>query len=109
MYVIQRRGERENEVGPRGRELRVSSVYRIAGEGRRIAKILMVILAIPACAVRAPDPGNTYPCSQSEFRRRPLNNFFHDLVTRNQNFPQGAEFAFNNVEVGPANAARPHP
>ncbi len=91
-----------------GRELRVPSVYGIASKGGRIAKIFVVIFAIPARGVGASDPGDADPCSQSEVRGRSLDNLTHDLMTGNQTLPQWRKLAFDNVEVGPANTAGPH-
>jgi hypothetical protein len=87
MQIVERRRQREDKVRPRDRELSIPSVYAIAREGRRIAKVLKVFSAVPAVTVSPPDPGDPHSGPERKFRRRCFNNLSHDLMTRNQSRP----------------------
>jgi hypothetical protein len=65
--------------------------------------------AIPASPVDAADPGNADAGAQGDFWRRAFDDLTYDLMTRNQGLVKLRKFAFDDMQIGSADAAGPHP
>ncbi len=66
------------------------------------------MLAIPAGPVDASDPGNSDARAQGNFRRLAVDDLPYDLMTGNQLSAKGRKFAFDDMQIGSANAAGSH-
>jgi hypothetical protein len=58
--------------------------------------------AIWTSSINATHPGNADACANRKIRRPALHNVADDLMPRNERRAQGRQFAFDDVEVGPA-------
>src|SRR5207248_1055628 len=87
----------------------IATIDRVSGKSWRVAEILTAMLAIPARPVSAADPGDTYARANRKLRVRSVHNFAHYLMSRNDSFAQQRQFAFDNVQIGAANATSAHP
>ena len=100
------RGNTKSDAGQR--IFCISAIHGIAGKGGRIAQVFKTVLAIPALPVNPADPGNSNASAQRKVRRAACGDLAHDLVTGNQSLAKRWEFAFDDVQIGPADAAGPH-
>src|SRR5579863_2796084 len=101
-------GNRVGEIGADGGVLGVAAIDGVAGEDGMIAEVLHLVGAIPAVAVDAADPGDAGACAEGEFRRSAFDDFADDLVTGDDARADGGKIAFNDVEIGTADAAGDH-
>ena len=99
---ILRQGIRE--IGPRYRVFGVSAIYCVAGKGWPIAKVFHRVTAIPTIAICTAHPGNAHAGADRRLRAFSGDNFADDLVAGNQLLAKRGQIAFDNVQVGPADA-----
>jgi hypothetical protein len=76
-------GKGKDEIGASQSVFSVSAVDCVAGECRRVAEILHIVLAIPAAAIDAAHPGNTDAGSDWEIGCSAIHDLAHDLMTGN--------------------------
>lgn len=107
--IIERGRQRKDEVGTSGGELGVTTVHRVAGEGRRVAKILFVIAAVPAGAVGAADPRDADARPEWELGSRTGDDFADDLMAWDYRRATARQFALGNVKVRTADSAGTDP
>src|SRR5581483_10197729 len=96
-------------------KVRVSSVQRVTGKLRAIAKILALASAVDTLAVGPAKPRHADAVSEhkrlTKVRRQSLSDLLdapHNLVTENQRQLRIWQLAIDNVKIGPTNAARCH-
>jgi hypothetical protein len=82
VQVVKPFGKREDEVFPGQRVLCIPSVYGVAREYRRIAKILHVVMTVPTSSIDTTKPANTNARPQRQGTTS-LDNIAHDLVPGN--------------------------
>src|SRR5580700_3379313 len=58
LKIVEGRGKRKNEIGPRDCEFGIAAIHRVSGEGRRVAQVLKSPPAVGTISVRAAQPGN---------------------------------------------------
>ena len=63
------------------------------------------MLAVPARAVDAADPGDTDACTDWKFGRRAVDHIADDLMTGDDVVEARRKFAFGDVQIGAADAA----
>jgi hypothetical protein len=97
-----------NEIAARAGEFGVAAVDGVASEGGRVTEILMTLEAIPAGSIGAADPGDAHPGTHGKCGRGSACNLTDDLVAGNQWLEPGRQFAFDNMQVGPANTTGTH-
>jgi hypothetical protein len=107
VQVIQPLWQREDKIFPGQHVLSVASIYGVAGEYRRIAKIFPVVLTVPTSSIDSAKPTNTDACSPRQGSVS-FNDVAYDLVSRNQIGDSLGKFAFDYVQVRPTNAAGMH-
>jgi hypothetical protein len=105
LQVIQRWRQFEDEISARECVFGVASIDRVSGENRSIAKVLHIFLAIPARAIDSPDPGDADAGSNGKLGCGSIDDVANDLMTWNKLCLTRRQFAFDDVQVGPANAA----
>ena len=67
------------------------------------------MLTVPAGAVNPANPGNSDSSTSGKTWRTSFDDLTHNLMTGNKPFPKRWEFAFDDVQVRPADAAGAHP
>ena len=109
--VEERRVRRPNSVGSgkaksaRTRdEFGIAAIHRVAGEDRPIAQIFHRMTAIPAITIHAAHPGNAHARADRRLRAFTSDNFADDLMPGNQLRAKRREIAFDDVQVGSADA-----
>jgi hypothetical protein len=100
--IVERGRERVDEIGSCDGVLGVATRNRVAGEGGRVAQILGAAGAVRAGAVDAAEPTYSHAEAAFEITR---DNFANDLVAGRNLVVQRRELAFDDVEVGAADAA----
>ncbi|ABA51266.1 hypothetical protein BURPS1710b_A1017 [Burkholderia pseudomallei 1710b] len=92
------------------RALRIAAVDRVAGEAGRIAQVLAAARAVRAMAARAPEPRHADTLADRETLRERAERGHRadDLVPRNHRPLRIAQIAVDDVQIGPAHAARVH-
>jgi hypothetical protein len=100
--------QREDEVRVGNHELCKASVHVVPGEGRRIAKILKIVSAVPALTVRPSQPAHANLGAQPKCSGCCTQNYSHDLMAGNEAGMRSRQFSFDDMEIGPANAACEH-
>ena len=103
MQVIESRRKREHEIGAGKGVLCITTVNGVAGESRRIAKVLASKPAILTGSVGTAYPGDANTRASRQLGRSSVNDLADDLMTGNVLFADRRQFAFDNVQVGPAN------
>src|SRR6266545_2510568 len=109
MKIIESSRQRNHEIAAGQCEFGVAAVDGVAGENGRVAEVLAIPAAVPAGSVRASDPGDAYVGAEGKCRRVSACDFTDDLVTGYQRLPPRRQLTFDNMQIGPANAARPDP
>ena len=64
--------------------------------------------AVPAVAVDTADPGDSNPRAEREGRGGSIDDLANDLMAGNHRCTPEREVAFNQVQIGPADAAGAH-
>src|ERR1039458_5280743 len=105
MQVVEPRRKWKDEIGPSEHIFRITTVDRIAGEDGRIAKVLHASAAIPASAVGAANPRNSYASAGRKVRSGAFHDVADDLMSGNQALPPPRKFPLHNMQVGTANPA----
>ena len=82
--VVERRGQREDEVGARCGIFGVPAVNGVSGESGRVAEVLQFVAAIPARSVSAADPRNAHAGAHGYFGGFAGDNIADNLVTGNE-------------------------
>jgi hypothetical protein len=93
------------EVGADGGEVGIAAVDGVAGEDGVVAEILQPGAAKPAIAVDAADPGDADARADGERGGSTLDHLADDLMAGNDARLQRLEIAFDDVEIGAADAA----
>jgi hypothetical protein len=70
-----------------------------------VAKVFHVVPAIPARAVGPANPGNAHAAAKWKFSRGTIDNLADYLVSRNHILYAGQQFAFDDMQIRPANSA----
>lgn len=109
MQVIERLGQRKDEIGTSNSTFRIAAAYGVSGESWGIAQILEAMLAIPTAAVGATDPGDADTHSKREIRATAIDDFADDLMTGNNVLMANGQFTFDNVEIGATDSAGTNP
>jgi hypothetical protein len=107
--IVQSCRKWHHEIAARAGEFGVTAVDGVAGEGGRVAEILVALTAIPAGSIRAADPGHAHASAEWKRRRGSAGNLTGDLVTGYQWLALGRQFALDNMQVGAANTTGPDP
>ena len=102
--IIQLSGQREDKVRAGGCVFRITTVHRIASERGRVAEVLFAALTIPAGAVGAADPRHAHARAQRQLGCRAGDDVAHNLVSGYERDAPLRQFAFGDMQVGPANA-----
>src|SRR5215831_4842346 len=89
------------------RQMSRGSVYGVAGERRRIAKILHVVMAVPTSSIDTAQPAHTNSRSHGQGSVS-LDDIAYDLMSRDQVGKSRRKFSFDNVQVSTTNAAGTH-
>jgi hypothetical protein len=108
LKIIESCWEWENEITAREGEFSVAAVDGVARECGRVAKVLVTPAAIRAVPIGAAKPRDANADADWKLRHRSGCYLTHDLVTRNQRLTLWRQLAFDNVQIRPANATRPH-
>jgi len=103
--IVEGVGKAVDEVRAGERVLGVASVDRISGEGGSVAQIFESSFAIGAGSVHATEPGYSNPGAERQIGGGSFNDLAYDLMTGDQRAAERCEFAFNDMEVGPADSA----
>ncbi len=103
-------GNREAELRSGGHFLGVSAVTGVAGEDRRVAQILLAAPAELTDPARSAQPGNPDPLAERELAHSCAELFDRadDLMSGHERQLGLGELAVDDVQVGPADCARPH-
>ena len=105
VQIIEGFREGENEVGASESILAVSASYCVTGEGGGLAEIFETLLTVSAGAVGSTEPGNADPRTERKIRCCSIDDFSHDLVSRDNSQLLLGQLAFDDVKVSPAYAA----
>src|SRR5271154_4451026 len=98
MNVVQTRRQRKDEVCPRKDILGVAAIHCVARKSRLIAEIFHSVMAVPAITIYTAHPRNSNTGSERQLRSRALDDFSHDLMTRNELRSKRWEIPFNDVQ-----------
>ena len=98
-----RQGDRE--ISAHGHIFRITAVYGVAGECGCVAEVLHAVRAEPAIAIDAAHPGDTNASSDGQIGGSAFCHFADNLMAGNNARLDGREIAFDDVEIGAANAA----
>src|SRR5580700_6551003 len=109
VQVVQLGRKLEDKVAARYGVLRVAAVDGVSGKDRRIAKIFESAATVRAGSIYAADPGNTYAGAERKLGRSAVYYITYDLVAGDQGLHARGQFAFDDVQIGAADAARAHP
>src|ERR1019366_7769017 len=107
--IVESCRKRDHEIAAGECVFGVAAVDCVAGEGGRVAQVLATLEAIPAGSVRAADPGDAHASAGRKRRRGSVCDLTGDLVTGYQWLAPGRQFAFDNMQIGPANTTSPDP
>ena len=111
LQVFISRRQLEAVIGVGHRVLGEAARYLVARVAGVIAEILSLVIAEPAVATAASQPGYSHPLagSQACHPRAQAFDGADDLVSRNQRQRGLREFPVHHVQVGAADAAGAHP
>src|SRR5579875_352797 len=96
-----------DEIAPREGVLGVAAVDVVAGERRGVTKILHPAAAVGTRPIGPGYPRNADAAPERESLGRPGDHLADDLVAGDDRTSVRRQLPFANVEVGPADAARP--
>src|ERR1043166_2915374 len=105
MQIVKIWRQRKHKVRAGLGILRITSVHHIAGEAYGVTEILASAPAIDAGSVGACNPRDTDARAIWQFVRATLHNLADNLMTWDNAIQDLRQFAFNNVQVGPAHSA----
>jgi hypothetical protein len=108
MQIVEHGRERENEIGARLRVLGIATIYGVAGERWRVAKVLKPPPAIRTSTIHSADPRHTYADAFRQCVRCAIHNISHNLVAWNYMWKARRKFAFGYMEIGAAHATGTH-
>jgi hypothetical protein len=102
--IVEARRQWNGEIGANRHILRIAAVHRVAGKYGMIAEVLHLVAAEPAIAVHAAHPGDAHARSDGQVRGCAFHHFADDLMAGNNARPDGRQIAFDDVEIGAADA-----
>jgi hypothetical protein len=108
VQIVERGRQRVYKIGAGQGVFRVTSSNGISRKRWRIAEILEAAPAILTRAIRPAEPGNSDPRILRNIFRTAEYNRADNLMTGNHPRLFRRQFAFDDVEVGTADAARAH-
>jgi len=103
--------QRNTEISPSNRILRIPAIHRVAGKRRMIAKVLHPFAAEQTGSIRPAQPGNAKPLPglDSRYASTSLLDTPHNLVSRSNRRKQWLQLTSSDMQIGPANPAGLHP
>src|SRR5215475_6447577 len=107
--VAQGLGQRKNEIPPGHRKLSIAAIDGVAGKRRRIAKILEPSPAIGTSSIDSAHPGDPHAALQRKIGAGSSHDFADNLVTGNHSIAAHGQLTLDDVQIGSADSAGPHP
>ena len=107
MKIVKSAREPDDKIAAGDGELRVTAIHGIAGERGGVAEIFAAAQAITAGPVGAAEPGDAHARAEWKIGRGSSCNFADNLMARDQGLTDWRQFAFDNVQIGPAYTASP--
>jgi hypothetical protein len=104
LQVIEGCGKGDHEITPGDSIFRIAAIYGVSGESRCITEVFKTPPAIPARPVSASKPADSHTRAKRKFCRSPTGNFADNLMSGNHFVGTRRQFAFDNVQVRPANS-----
>jgi hypothetical protein len=108
IQIVKRTGQREDEIRTSENIFRISAGDGVAGEGRRVAEILLSSFAEGAGAVCAAEPADTDARAEWNFFSVATDNFADDLMAGNHARLSGSKFSFDDMQICAAHTAGTH-
>src|SRR5215471_612783 len=108
MQIVERLRKRKHKVAAGECIFPISTSDGVAGEGRRVAKILKTFLTIRTGAICAAKPRHAHSRAQRNIWRTTLNNLSYDLMAGNDPHLLRRQLSFDDMKIGAAHATGAH-
>src|SRR5437588_6341638 len=108
VQIVERGGQRKNEIGAGDGKLGVATRDGVSGESREIAQVFIAAPAIPASAVGASEPRDAHAGAGRKLGGGSAHDLADNLMAGNNTLESKGQLAFHNVQVGTTNTAGAH-